>query len=187
MTGSRRGAFLDRDGTLIEDAHYLARPDLVRVIPGAPDAVRILNEAGVAVVVVTNQSGIARGLLSEDDHARVTERIVTLFAEAGARIDAHYHCPHHPALTGPCDCRKPGLALYNEAIETHGIDAAASLFAGDRFRDIEPGIALGGRAILVQGAETPPDDARRAERDAETAASLGDAVQRYLGGVVDPR
>jgi len=178
----RRAAFLDRDGTLIVDADYLARPEGVQLIPGATDAVRRLNEAGVVVVVITNQSGIARGLLTEDDYARVEARVALMFSEAGARIDASYHCPHHPAITGQCNCRKPALGMYEEARDDLGLDTAQSLFVGDRWRDVGPGIALGGRAILVTSPATPHDDLMRAERDAETAPSLGDAVSRYLAG-----
>ena len=178
----RRAAFLDRDGTLIVDADYLARSELVELIPGAVAAVRRLNEAGVVVVVITNQSGIARGLLTEDDYARVEERVRLDFAEAGARIDATYHCPHHPAITGPCNCRKPALGMYEQARDELNLDPRASLFVGDRWRDVGPGIALGGRAFLVTSPATPHDDLMRAERDAETASSLGEAVDRYLAG-----
>ncbi|MFL5560058.1 MAG: D-glycero-alpha-D-manno-heptose-1,7-bisphosphate 7-phosphatase [Gemmatimonadaceae bacterium] len=178
----RRAAFLDRDGTLIVDADYLARPELVELIPGAAAAVRRLNEAGVVVVVVTNQSGIARGLLTEDEYARVEERVKLDFADAGARIDATYHCPHHPAITGQCDCRKPALGMYLQASEEMNLDPRSSLFVGDRWRDVGPGISLGGRAFLVTSPATPHDDLMRAERDAETAVSLGEAVDRYLAG-----
>ena len=182
MTDARRAAFLDRDGTLIVDADFLAHPDGVQLIPGATDAVRRLNDAGVTVVVVTNQSGIARGLLTEDDYARVEERVRLVFAESGARIDATYHCPHHPAITGPCDCRKPSLGMYENARDDLALDTAASLYVGDRWRDVAPGIAFGGRAFLVTSSATPHDDLMRAERDAETAPTLGDAVARYLTG-----
>jgi D-glycero-D-manno-heptose 1,7-bisphosphate phosphatase len=182
MTELRRAAFLDRDGTLIVDADFLAHPDCVELLPGAIDAVRRLNDAGVIVVVVTNQSGIARGLLTEDDYARVEERVRLEFADAGARIDATYHCPHHPAITGACDCRKPGLGMYEQARDDLSLDTAASLYVGDRWRDVAPGIALGGRAILVTSTATPHDDLMRAERDAETAPSLGEAVDRWLAG-----
>ena len=176
----RRAAFLDRDGTLIVDADFLARPEGVELIPGAVEAVRRLNEAGVVVVVITNQSGIARGLLTEEDYARVEERVRLDFADAGARIDATFHCPHHPAITGQCDCRKPALGMYEQARDELGLDTTTSLFVGDRWRDVGPGIALGGRAILVTSPATPHDDRMRAERDAEVAPSLGDAVDRYL-------
>ena len=179
---ARRAAFLDRDGTLIVDADFLARPEGVQLIPGATDAVRRLNEAGVLVVVITNQSGIARGLLTEDEYLRVEERVRLEFADAGARIDATYHCPHHPAITGQCDCRKPALGMYLQARDEHGLDTRSSLFVGDRWRDVGPGIELGGRAFLVTSTATPHDDLMRAERDAEIAPSLGDAVARYLDG-----
>ena len=182
MNGPRRAAFLDRDGTLIVDADFLARPEGVQLIPGATEAVRRLNDAGVLVIVVTNQSGIARGLLTEDDYARVEERVRLVFAEAGATIDATYHCPHHPAITGACDCRKPALGMYEQARDERGVDTATSLYVGDRWRDVEPGIAFGGRAILVTSTATPHDDLMRAERDAETAPTLGEAVDRYLAG-----
>lgn len=180
MSELRRAAFLDRDGTLIEDLDYLSKPEGIRILPGAVDAVKRLNDAGAAVVIVTNQSGIARGLMTEDEYERVATRLVSLFADAGARIDATYHCPHHPALTGPCDCRKPALGMYMQAIEALKLDPTTSLFAGDRFRDVAPGIALGGLAILVPSAATPFEDRKLAERDAETVSSLGEAVDRYL-------
>ena len=171
----RRAAFLDRDGTLIVDADFLARPEGVELLPGAADAVRRLNEAGVLVVV-------ARGLLTEEDYARVEERVRIDFADAGARIDATYHCPHHPAITGQCSCRKPALGMYEQARDELGLDTTTSLFVGDRWRDVGPGIELGGRAILVTSPATPHDDLMRAERDAETAPTLGAAVDRFLDG-----
>ncbi len=182
MTEPRRAAFLDRDGTLIEDLDYLSKPEGIRILPGAVDAVKRLNAAGRAVVVVTNQSGIARGLMSEDDYQRVETRLAELFTDAGATLDATYHCPHHPALTGPCDCRKPGLGMYLEARDALVLDTAGSLFVGDRFRDVSPGIELGGRAILVPSSATPHADLTLAQRDAEVASSLGEAVDRYLSG-----
>ena len=182
MTELRRAAFVDRDGTIIEDAHYISRPEQVRLIPGAVDALRRLNEAGVVVVVVTNQSGIARGMITEEEYARVAERVSVLVREAGATIDATYYCPHHPAITGSCDCRKPGLGMFREASDDLDLDLRGSLFVGDKWRDVVPGIELGGRAILVVSPETPAEDLARAQRDAETARSLDDAVIAYLSG-----
>lgn len=177
----RRAAFIDRDGTIIEDVNFISRPEDVRLVPDAGDALRALRDAGVMIVVVTNQSGIARGVFTGDDYAKVAARVDEALRAAGASIDATYLCPHHPAITGPCECRKPGLLLFQQAIEEHDIDARHSLFVGDRFRDVQPGLSLGGRAILVATRETPPDDLRRAERDAETAPSLAEAVRRFLG------
>lgn len=180
MTTSRRAAFLDRDGTLIEDAHYLADAGAVRLLQGVVDPVRRLNAAAVAVVVVTNQSGIAQGLLTEAQYEATRARLDDLIAAHGARIDATYHCPHHPAVTGPCDCRKPGTGLYRRAAADLGIDLARSLYVGDRFRDIAPGIELGGLPWLVPSAATPEADLERARAAGFLATSLADAVEAYL-------
>jgi D-glycero-D-manno-heptose 1,7-bisphosphate phosphatase len=184
---SKRAAFLDRDGTIIRDAAYVRDPKDVELLPGAVDAIRRLNERDVAVIVVTNQSGIARGLLDHDDYERVRARVEALVADGGARIDATYMCPHYPEITGACDCRKPGLGLYRRAIAEHGLDASSSLFVGDRWRDVAPSAALGGTAILLDVDSTPPEDRERARRERiETASSLGDAVNRYLNALPAP-
>ena len=145
----RPAIFLDRDGTLIEDRHYLRDPDQVRLLPGVADAVRRLNAAAIPAVVVTNQSGIARGLLTEADYAATARRLDELLAAMGARLDGHYHCPHLPDVTGPCDCRKPGPLLYERAARDLDLDLAASWWVGDRERDLGAADRFGGRAILV--------------------------------------
>lgn len=134
----------------MDDPGYLADPGLVRLLPGAADAVARLTAAGWTVVVVTNQAGIARGLITPAQYAAVEARVVELVAAAGGRIDATYHCPHHPDFTGPCDCRKPGLASYRAAAADLGLDLAASWWVGDRPADVEPARRLGGRAVLVR-------------------------------------
>lgn len=177
----RPAAFLDRDGTIIHDASYVRDPDDVVLLDGAADAIKSLNARGVAVIVVTNQSGIARGSLTADDYRLVHERLVALLAEDGARLDDTYMCPHHPDITGPCECRKPGLLLYRRAIEEHGIDPARSLFTGDRWRDVAAAEDLGGLGIMLDVASTPPEDHKRARIEgALTARSLREAVDRYL-------
>jgi len=176
----RLAAFLDRDGTLIEDAHYLADPDGVRLLPGAAAAVALLNRAGVLAVVITNQSGIAQGLLSEAQYARTRARLVELLAADGARIDATYHCPHHPSVSGSCDCRKPATGMYRQAAREHDIVLAQALYVGDRRRDVEPALELGGRGTLVPSAETPPNDVAWARAHAQVAHSLEAAVRDYL-------
>lgn len=145
----RAAVFLDRDGTLIEDPGYLGDPGAVRLLRGAGEAVARLARAGVPAVVVTNQSGIARGLLTEAQYLAVESRLDALLAERGARVEAHYFCPHHPDFTGPCECRKPGTLLFRRAAERHGLDLARSWWIGDRLRDLEPADRLGGRGILV--------------------------------------
>jgi histidinol-phosphate phosphatase family protein len=153
----KAAVFFDRDGTLIEDPAFLSRPEQVRLLPGAAAAVRAVNEAGRLAVVVTNQSGIARGLLTEADYAATAARLAELLAAGGARLDAQYHCPHHPDLTGPCECRKPGTLLFRRAAADLGIDLGRSWWIGDAARDVEAALALGGAgaALLGDGAAAP--------------------------------
>ena len=177
----RVGAFLDRDGTIIHDANYIRDPNDVALLPGAAAAIAKLNRAGAVVVVVTNQSGIARGWLSTDDYESVRRRIDELLAPEGARIDATYVCPHFPEITGPCDCRKPGLKLFRDAIADFGIDASRSVFVGDRWRDVAPAASLGGRPIFLDVSSSPAADRERVRAEGlEVAHSLGEAVDRFL-------
>lgn len=149
MARSRRAVFLDRDGTIVEDPGYLHEPAKVKLLPGAANAIHGLNAASYAVVVVTNQSGIARGLYTEADYRAVERRLGELLAAKGARIDASYFCPHHPQAPEPCACRKPHTKLFLDAQAALDIDFAKSWWVGDRLSDIQPARALGGKAILV--------------------------------------
>jgi D-glycero-D-manno-heptose 1,7-bisphosphate phosphatase len=144
-----RAVFLDRDGTLVEDTGYLRDARAMRLLPGAAKAMARLNQAGWLSIVVTNQSGIARGRLTHDEYLATERRLEELLAARGARIEAQYHCPHLPEITGPCDCRKPSPLLYRRAAEHFGIDLGRSYWIGDRLRDLEPARRLGGRGILV--------------------------------------
>ena len=180
-SAARAAAFLDRDGTIIRDTVYIRDPKDVELLPGAAAAIKRLNDQAVAVIVVTNQSGVGRGLLSLDEYEAVRARIDALLAADGARIDATYMCPHHPDVPGGCDCRKPGVGMYRRAIADYGLDAKRSLFVGDRWRDVAPSSSLGGFAILLDTASTPDGDFERASAEGVgIAASLGDAVDRYL-------
>ncbi|MEX1182914.1 MAG: HAD family hydrolase [Gemmatimonadota bacterium] len=145
-----RAAFLDRDGTIVEEAHYLDDPDQVALIPGAAAALRRLERAGFLTVLVTNQSGIARGLYTEQQFRAVQGRVAELLARDGARLGAVYHCPHHPDHTGPCDCRKPDLGMYRRAALEHGLDLASSIYVGDKLTDVVPALRTGGRGFLVR-------------------------------------
>jgi histidinol-phosphate phosphatase family protein len=177
----RPAAFLDRDGTIIDDAHYIAKPALVRLRPTAAAAIARLNRASIPVIVVTNQSGIARGLLNRDEYDRVAARVGELLASHGARIDATYVCPHHPDFGGACECRKPATLLFRQASEDHSLDLARSAFIGDRWRDVAPGITLGGRPILIADQHTDPDErARAAQAGVEIVSSLAEAVDAWL-------
>lgn len=177
----RRAVFLDRDGTIIEDVAYLRDKDQVHLLPGAADAIKRLNGTGFLAIVVTNQSGIARGLLSRNDYQMSERRVDELLAREGAKLDAHYFCPHLPELTGPCDCRKPGALLYRQAAEQFHIDLGQSWWVGDRMRDVLPADALGGRGILVLsgagGSEATDEKAGRFMR----AQGLAEAVGLILG------
>ena len=178
MNSLPSAVFLDRDGTLIEDAHYLSRPEQVKLLPGAADAIARINTLMVPVIVVTNQSGIGRGIFSVDDHDRVTARLDELLAQQGARIDARYYCPHHP--DDGCDCRKPGTLLFHQASADHAIDLTRALYIGDRMRDVQPGLELGGTGVLVPSPETPAVDVIAANSRARVAPSLGVALDWYL-------
>lgn len=173
--------FLDRDGTIVEDTHFLAHPKDVVLRDGAAHAIRRFNRAGWAVVVITNQSGIARGKLTVADYESVRARLDDALADDGALIDASYYCPHLPELTGPCDCRKPGTRLHRDALHDLSLDPSRIVGAGDKWRDIEPVRSLGGRGFLVPSPDTPADDLDRAMADAETASSLDVVADRVLG------
>lgn len=177
---SRRAVFLDRDGTVIRDFRFIGRPDQVELVAGAAAAIRRLNDAGWPVIIVTNQSGIARGYFKEADYERVRTRMEEVLAQHGARIDASYMCPHHPDVAGPCECRKPGTLLYRQAAKEHKLDVAGSWYVGDRLRDVLPARKLGGRGILVPSSETPAADLEQARKDFEVAASLDEAVGRVI-------
>ncbi len=155
MTELRPAVFLDRDGVLIEEAEYLSDPAGVRLTPGAADAVARLNRAGWPVVVVTNQSGVARGMFPLERVFEIHARIDELLATAGARIDGWFVCPHHPtAGVGPyrveCGCRKPKPGMLLRAAADLGLDPAKSWMIGDRPSDLQAGAAAGCRTVLVR-------------------------------------
>jgi histidinol-phosphate phosphatase family protein len=168
----RPAVFADRDGTLMVDVGYVRRPEDVELIPGVAGAVRRLNDAGMPIVVVTNQSGIARGLLTEADYEAVQRRFVELLAREGAQLSATYMCPHHPEVDGPCDCRKPGARLYRRAAAELSLDLARSFYVGDRWRDVAVTDDVGGRAILVKTGAMPDEGPVTARRVADFAAAV---------------
>lgn len=173
--------FLDRDGTIIEDAHFIRSPDDVRLLPGAAAAIAQLNEKSIPVVVVTNQSGIARGFFTVGDYEAVRARVDELLAEKGARIDRSYYCPHHPDISGPCECRKPAAKLFRDALKDLGLPAESAAYIGDRWRDVAASKELGGRGIIIPSPMTSEDDRRRAkEAGIESAADLQGAVTRLF-------
>jgi D-glycero-D-manno-heptose 1,7-bisphosphate phosphatase len=165
-TARRRAAFIDRDGTLIEERGDLGHPDGVALIPGSADAVRRLREAGLLAVLVTNQSGIARGLFTVSDFEAVQARMTHLLNQEHAALDNAYFCPHHPDVNGPCDCRKPADGMYREAEREMSIDLSRSFYVGDRWRDVAVTEKVGGTGYLVRtgaGGQGAPPQAEHVE------------------------
>jgi D-glycero-D-manno-heptose 1,7-bisphosphate phosphatase len=153
--GLRRAVFLDRDGVLIEEAGYLDRLERMVFFPYTVDAVRQLNVGGFAVVVLTNQAGIARGIVRVEFVAEAHAHISARLGEGGARIDAFYYCPHHPdgiveAVSRRCDCRKPRSGMLTRAAADLGLDLGRSFIVGDRWHDLEAGQSVGARGVLVR-------------------------------------
>lgn len=175
---SRPAVFFDRDGTLIRDVEYASRPEQVELLPGAAAAVRTLSEIGFLVLLITNQSGIGRGFFSPDDYERVHARLVALLAEQRATLDGAYHCPHAPEEE--CDCRKPGIAMFERAAREHDVDLSRSWCIGDRWRDVAPAQALGATGLLVPSDVTPPADVQRARETTLLSPSLAEAIDRIV-------
>ena len=180
--GGRRAAFLDRDGTLLEDPGFLHQPDQARLLPGAAAAVRRLNDAGVLVVTVSNQSGIARGRYTVVDYEAVQRRLADAAPPHQAHLDGAYFCPHHPDVTGPCDCRKPGTQLFEEARAAlgGGIDFTRSFFIGDRLSDVGPARTLGGTGFLVLTGEGRHHQGQARALGVTVVADVAAAVQEIL-------
>lgn len=176
----RPAVFLDRDGTLIVDRHYLSDPGGVELLPGAAEAVARLNAAGFFVALVTNQSGIGRGLFTEAQYRAVHDRLVDLLAEHGARLDADYHCPLGPDDPDPGECRKPRAGMYRAAAARFGLNLAASFYVGDRLRDVIMTQTLGGTSFLVRSPESELEDAV-ALPFITVVDSTAEAVERILG------
>lgn len=152
---NNRAVFLDRDGTINEEVGYLNSLEQLRIFPAAFDAVRMINEAGMKVVVVTNQSGIARGFFDEDFVNTVHARINVIFQEKSAFIDRFYYCPHHSTegvgkYRVSCDCRKPAPGMLIKASEELDIDLPGSYVVGDMAKDVELANNVGARGILVR-------------------------------------
>ena len=182
MSALPDAVFLDRDGTIMEDAHYIKSPDEVRLLPGAAAAVKRINDAGIPAIVITNQSGIARGKFTVADYEAVRQRFESLLAAEGARIDASYYCPHHPTAGSPCSCRKPGTQMFEQAIRDFDLNPERGAYVGDRWRDVIASKKLGGRGIMITSPMTTAEDRRLANEDGiEIAGSLADAIGILFG------
>ncbi len=150
-----RTVFLDRDGTLLEESGYLDRLERLIFFPYSVDAVRLLNRAGFRVVVITNQAGIARGIVKESFVVEAHRHIAERLKAGGAHVDGFYYCPHHPEAVvaefrQSCECRKPGTGMFTRAAAELGVTLEGSFTIGDRWHDIEAGTRVGARGILVR-------------------------------------
>jgi len=142
-----KAVFIDRDGTIARDVPYCSRPEDFELLPGVAEGIRLLNEHGFKVVVVTNQSGIARGYFTEEMLAKIHDKMRTELAKHGACVDAIYYCPHHP--DDECECRKPKPKMLLQAASDLDIDLKQSYIIGDKDMDIEMGRRAGCKTILI--------------------------------------
>ena len=141
------GVFLDRDGTIIEEKGYLSDPEDVELIPGVSRAIRLLNHLGLRTVVVSNQSGVARGYFPDSVVVEINARVQLLLGEGGASLDGMYYCPHHP--DDGCTCRKPEPGMLQLAAEELRVDLPSSYMVGDKADDIGAIHRVGGKGIVV--------------------------------------
>jgi D-glycero-D-manno-heptose 1,7-bisphosphate phosphatase len=187
----RPAVFIDRDGTLTEEVGYVNHPQRLNLLPRSAAAVRRLNDAGIATVVVTNQAGVARGYFTEEIMHAVNERLVDQLKRAGAHLDGLYVCPHHPTEGAPpfrmdCDCRKPRPGLLLRAAADLDLDLAASTIVGDKPSDLAVAPRVGARGVLVlTGYGLGEWEYRRQSFDVapdHVAGDLLDAVEWIVAG-----
>jgi D-glycero-D-manno-heptose 1,7-bisphosphate phosphatase len=193
MSALRRAVFLDRDGVLVEDRGLVLEAAELRILPGVPEALDLLHRAGFALVVVSNQAVVARGLLSEQGLLDLQAALEARLGQLGApSLDAFYHCPHHPSATlaeyrQDCPCRKPRPGLILQAARDLDLDLQASFMVGDRPTDIQAGKSAGCRTIWIQTgrhADTPIETNEPLDPEPladHVCASLPEAVPWILG------
>ncbi len=170
-----RAVFIDRDGTISRDVPYCSRPEDLELLPGVEEGVRHLNKNGFKVIVITNQSGIARGYFTEETLAKIHEKMSKDLERAGAHIDGIYYCPHHPEEG--CECRKPKPTLLLRAASDLAVDLGQSYVIGDRLMDVEMGRRGGCKAslLVLEGGEE--EAGRGVPKDLPTFGSVLEAVR----------
>jgi histidinol-phosphate phosphatase family protein len=180
---ARPAAFLDRDGAVIRERHYLHDPELVELLPGAAQGLRRLRELGLALVLVTNQSGVARGYFGLEAVAAVHARLAEMLAKEGVALDGVYFCPHGPE--DGCGCRKPEPGLALQAERDLGLDLARSFVIGDKCSDVDFGRGIGARSILVRtgyGVEHEQRCGARADAVADDLAQAAEIAAGWMSG-----
>jgi len=180
-----KAVFLDRDGTIIEDVGDLNNPIDIKFIPGSIEAIKKLNQAGYKVVVITNQSGVARGLIREDMLQTIDKTVQKTILAGGGQLDAIYYCPHHPQhghypYKRVCNCRKPGPGMILKAAKDLKLDLAQSYMIGDKISDVEAGINAGVKPILVLTGQSARFKEKAAEKMVAICQDLNQAVDSIL-------
>ncbi|MBN3032498.1 MAG: D-glycero-beta-D-manno-heptose 1,7-bisphosphate 7-phosphatase [Candidatus Saganbacteria bacterium] len=187
MSAKSKAVFLDRDGTLIEDSGYISSPDQIKFIPGAIEAVKRLNEAGYKVVIISNQAGVARGLLAENMLQTIDKIIHREVLSGGGHIDASYYCPHHPEhgvypYKQACECRKPHPGMLKRAVREKDLELAGSFMIGDKSSDIETGKRAGTKTVFVRTGHGRDEEKKLKEKPDHTADNLAAAARWILNG-----
>lgn len=163
-----KAMFIDRDGTINVNVEYLDNPDDFKMYPGVAEGIKLLKDNGFKIIVVTNQSGIARGYFSEETLEKIHERMKNEFSKKGTSIDAIYYCPHHP--DDGCNCRKPNSGLFEKAVKDLKIDVKRSFIIGDRMLDVEAGYKIGCKTVLV------PENKEKVEKEIKESKIKPDYV-----------
>jgi len=180
-----KAVFMDRDGTIIEDVGYLNHPGAIQFIPGSIEAIKMLNAAGYKVIVITNQAGVARGLISENMLQTIDKTLHKWLLSGGAHLDGIYYCPHHPEhgyypYRQVCECRKPHPGLIKRAQKDFDIDLSQSYMIGDKATDIEAGQKVGVKTIMVLSGHGTEEKGKLKNAPDQFAANLLEAVKQIL-------
>ena len=168
---------LDRDGTLIVEKDYLSHPDEVELIPGVGEAIRSLRAEGHKVVLISNQSGVARGYFDEEAVRQVHQRLLDLLEQEGTTLDGIFYCPHGPE--DGCRCRKPRTGMLEDASRTSGLPLVSAIVVGDKLADLEAGKSVGAMTVLVRtgyGKKTEQTDSDKADHILDSMASLAELI-----------
>ncbi len=183
----RRAIFIDRDGTINVEKNYLFKFEDWEWIPGAVDAIRMFNEAGFLVVVISNQAGVARGFYGADDIEKLHASVTRILESQNAKVDGYYYCPHHPEFgdNRECDCRKPAPGMILEAQRDWDIDLAHSYMIGDKASDIEAALAAGVHPVMV-ATGYGPDERKLIDSRVPYVADLLAAARFIVRGECDP-
>lgn len=186
----KKAVFLDRDGTINEDVNYLNHPDQIELISGAAEGIKLLSDNDFIVVVITNQSGVARGIIEEENLPLIKERLCSLLEEKGARIDGYYYCPHYPEgkvekYAVKCDCRKPESGMLRQAAEDLDIDLKESYVVGDKSCDVVLGKNVGAVSIMVKTGYGESEAENCKPSPDYTADNLFDAAQWIMKNNLD--